>query len=157
LDPRLAPRLDASDVVQEAMVTAHRNLDGYLTRRPLPLYLWVRRFAWERVIQVHRHHGAQGRSIEREVRADLPLPDQSSARLADLLADSGTRPSRNAIRDESRRRVREALDRLPSRDREVLVMYYLEQLSIAEIAAALDLTGPAVKMRHLRALARIRD
>ena len=41
-------------------------------------------------------------------------------------------------------------------DREVLVMRYLEQLTNADIAAALDNSEGAVKMRHLRALERLR-
>ncbi len=53
-------------------------------------------------------------------------------------------------------RVRQALDRLSARDREVLVMRYLEQLPTREIAAALEITEGAVKVRHLRALERIR-
>jgi RNA polymerase sigma-70 factor (ECF subfamily) len=60
------------------------------------------------------------------------------------------------VREELRHRVREALGRLPERDREVLVLRYLEQLSTAEVAAVLEITEGAVKVRHLRALARLR-
>src|SRR5262245_45387203 len=56
LDGRLASRLDASDVIQDALVVADRNLDAYLASPPLPFYLWIRQFAWERLIQLHRHH-----------------------------------------------------------------------------------------------------
>jgi DNA-directed RNA polymerase specialized sigma24 family protein len=38
----------------------------------------------------------------------------------------------------------------------VLVMRYLDQLSIREIAAVLGITESGVKSRHLRALQRIR-
>ena len=37
-DPRLAARVDPSDVVQEALAEAARRLDGYLHERPLPFY-----------------------------------------------------------------------------------------------------------------------
>ena len=47
LDRRLAARVDASDVVQEALADAARKLDGYLRERPLPFYPWLRRLAWE--------------------------------------------------------------------------------------------------------------
>jgi RNA polymerase sigma-70 factor (ECF subfamily) len=49
LDPRLAARLDPSDVVQEALAAAARQLDAYLRDRPLPFYPWLRRLAWERL------------------------------------------------------------------------------------------------------------
>ena len=52
--------------------------------------------------------------------------------------------------------MRAALDRLPSHDREVLVLRYLEQLRHGEIAAVLGLSEGAVKVRHVRALERLR-
>jgi RNA polymerase sigma-70 factor (ECF subfamily) len=51
--------------------------------------------------------------------------------------------------------VRGALDRLGERDREVLVLRYLEQMSIGEIAAVLETSEGAVKSRHARALLRL--
>jgi hypothetical protein len=44
------------------------------------------------------------------------------------------------LSEELRRRAREALTRLPERDREILVMRYLEQLSTREMAAVLGNT-----------------
>ena len=49
-----------------------------------------------------------------------------------------------------------ALARLGERDREVLVLRYLEQLSTKEVAAVLGISEGAVKVRHLRALERLR-
>jgi DNA-directed RNA polymerase specialized sigma24 family protein len=39
LDRRLSARVDASDVVQEALAEASRRLDDYLLSRPLPLLI----------------------------------------------------------------------------------------------------------------------
>jgi RNA polymerase sigma-70 factor, ECF subfamily len=84
------------------------------------------------------------------------LPDDSVVQLARRLLASGTSPSHALIRDELRQRLRAALEQLAPHDREVLVMRNLEQLPIAEIAAVLGLTEGAVKVRHLRALQRLR-
>ncbi len=70
---------------------------------------------------------------------------------------SGTSPSRRMIRDELRRRVQAALDQLAPRDREILVMRHLEEMSAAEIAAILEISEGAVRVRLLRALARLRS
>jgi RNA polymerase sigma factor (sigma-70 family) len=53
--------------------------------------------------------------------------------------------------------VRQALEQLPERDRDVLVLRYLEQLSTAETAAVLGSSPGAVRVRTLRALQRLRD
>src|SRR5262245_28284685 len=157
LDRRLAPRLDPSDIVQEALADAARSLDDYLRDRPVPFYPWLRRFAWERLVEVNRRHlQARRRSVAREERLDLQLPDQSARALAECLLAHDTSPSRRLMRQELRDRVQAALDRLEPSDREVLVLRYLEQLSTPESAAALGISIGAVKMRHLRALQKLR-
>ena len=97
------------------------------------------------------------RSVEREVPWDLALPNQSANALADRLMANGTSPSRRMMREEQRRRIRAALDRLAERDREILVMRHLEEMSAAEIAAILGISEGAVRVRLLRALTRLRN
>lgn len=157
LDRRLAARVDPSDVVQEALAEAARKLTDYLQRRPLPFYPWLRRLAWERLVKLHRRHlHARGRSVTREEPGVFALPDDSALELARRLIAPGASPSSQLARRELRDLVRAALARLGEADREVLVMRYLEGLSNGDIAAALGLSEGAVKMRHLRALERIR-
>jgi RNA polymerase sigma-70 factor (ECF subfamily) len=157
LDRRLAARVDPSDIVQEAILDAHRELSDYLCRRPLPLYPWLRQLAWERLLKCHRAHiRARKRSIGREEPQDLALPEESAVLLAHRLIAGGTSPSQRLIRDEQRQRVRATLEAMAPRDREVLVMRHLEEMSAAEIAAALGITERAAKARHTRALERLR-
>jgi RNA polymerase sigma-70 factor (ECF subfamily) len=156
LDRRLAARLDPSDVVQEVLVDAYRKLDEYLRSRPLPFYPWLRRLAWERLVKLKQHHLRGKRSVFREEPPAPALSDESVQELANRLAGGGPSPSDLAVRAELRRRVGEALDRLGERDRELLILRYLEQLSTREIAAVLGMTEGAVKTRHVRALERLR-
>ena len=157
LDGRVAVRVDPSDLVQETLAEAAARLADYLRRRPLPFYPWLRQIAWDRLVEAHRRHLRAGRrSVAREVPGAVPLPDESVGRLADRLVARGSSPSRRLIRAELRERLKAALDRLPPRDHEVLVMRHLEQMEIAEIAAVLNLTAGAVMTRHTRALARLR-
>jgi RNA polymerase sigma-70 factor (ECF subfamily) len=157
LDPRLAPRLDPSDVVQDALAEAAGGLDDYLRRPPLPFYPWLRHFAWDRLIELHRfHRNAQRRSVTRERPFGPPLPDHSGVALVCRIAAGGTSPSHRLLRDEIRERVREALAALAPHDREILVLRYLEGLTTAETASVLGLSGAAVKSRHMRAIVRLR-
>jgi DNA-directed RNA polymerase specialized sigma24 family protein len=43
LDSRVSARVDASDVVQEALFDATRKLAEYERERPLPIYPWLHR------------------------------------------------------------------------------------------------------------------
>jgi RNA polymerase sigma-70 factor (ECF subfamily) len=157
MDRRLAARVDASDVVQDTLARAARDLSEYLQRPSVPVWVWLRQIAWERLADVHRRHiRAQRRSVAREEPGRIPLPDESVIQLARRLLASGTSPSRRMIRDEERDRLRAALASLPERDREILVMRHLEQLENSEIAAVLSISEGAVRVRHVRALRRLR-
>jgi RNA polymerase sigma-70 factor (ECF subfamily) len=158
MDRRLATRLDPSDVVQEVFVDALGKMTAYLRERPLPFYPWLRQLAWERLAKLYeRHVRAQKRATGREVHWDGALPDESALALADRLLAPASSPSKHMLRQERRQRVQAALAQLEPRDREVLVMRYLEQLGIREIAAVLQVSQTAVKSRHLRALQRLRS
>jgi RNA polymerase sigma-70 factor (ECF subfamily) len=123
----------------------------------MAFYPWLRQFAWEHLVDLHRRHlRAQRRSIAREEPYGSGLPDASAAALVERLVGSGTSPSRNLIRAELRERVQSALARLGPRDREVLVLRHLEGLSTAEVASVLGLGAGAVMTRHTRALVRLR-
>jgi DNA-directed RNA polymerase specialized sigma24 family protein len=94
MDGRLAARLDPSDVVQEALADAARDLPDYLRSRPMAFYPWLRQLAWERLVRLHRQHiGSRRRSVDRENEAFLPLPDRSAVDLARRLVSSSTSPS----------------------------------------------------------------
>jgi RNA polymerase sigma-70 factor (ECF subfamily) len=145
-------------VVQEALADAALKLAEYLRRRPLPFYPWLRRLAWERLLELNRRHIYAGkRSVTREQPGDLALPDESVLALACRLWAGGTTPSSRQQRQEARDQVHAALAGLSASDREVLVLRHLEHLSMKEIAAVLGVSEGAVKVRHLRALARFRD
>lgn len=155
-DRRLAARVDPSDIVQESLLEAAARMDDYLRTRPLPFYPWLRRIASDRLTDAARRHLRAGRrSVAREVPAGLP--DESVAELADRLLAPNSAPSARLRRRERRESVRAALDSLPERDREVLVLRYLEDLSTADAAAVLGVGESAVKMRLVRALQRLRD
>src|SRR3954447_17543581 len=94
MDRRLAARVDPSDVVQEAMAQAHRELDGYLRDRPLPFYPWLRRITWKRLLALHHHHiDVRRRSVGREAARGPWLPEESALDLVERLVGSATSPS----------------------------------------------------------------
>src|SRR5262245_17215416 len=105
MDPRLRPRVDPSDVVQDVLAKADGSLDEYLAHGSLPFYAWLRRMAWDRLVDLYRHHvRAHRRSVARERSVDDPT-DDSARQLADWVVDSHPSPSRHLLREELRERV----------------------------------------------------
>jgi RNA polymerase sigma-70 factor (ECF subfamily) len=155
LDRRVAARVDPSDVLQQTLAVAVEQMSDYLRRRPLPFYPWLRQIAWQRIVDAHRRHLHAGkRSVRRE---EAMVSDGSALELAGrLFPQRHSSPSARLRRREVCDRVRLALFQLSERNREVLILRYLEKLSPSEIAAVMDLTETAVSMRHARALRQLR-
>ncbi len=157
LDPALAGRLDASDVVQEVLLEAHRRLTEYLSKPAMPFHLWLRQLAQDHLIDAHRRHHAQKRDLGREQPLQGRAPNHSSLELAVQLLDPELTPASAAVRQELERRLHEALAGLDEEDREVLLLRHFEQLANQDVATVLGLSEPAASMRYLRALRRLRQ
>jgi RNA polymerase sigma-70 factor (ECF subfamily) len=152
MDPRLAARVDASDVLQEAYLDAARQVQGYLRQPSVAFYVWLRGLAWKRLLKCHRQHlRAQCRAVGRELALDV----ESSALLAGALLAADSTPSQVLVREELRQRVQRALAQLKAEDREILLMRKFEEMSNGEVAQALGLSDAAATMRYGRALFRL--
>ncbi|HEV3146280.1 MAG TPA: sigma-70 family RNA polymerase sigma factor [Gemmataceae bacterium] len=159
LDPQLARREDASDIVQKVLFDAHRRLAEYLKEPRMPFHLWLRHMAQDRIIDTYRRHKqAARRSIDHEQPQQPPAwASQSSVQLLGQLMDRERTPASAVLQQELQQKLQEVLQRLDDTDREVILMRYYEHLSNQEIATALGLTEAAASMRHLRALRRLKE
>jgi RNA polymerase sigma-70 factor (ECF subfamily) len=156
LDRRLTSRVDTSDVVQDTLSDAARQLDQYLRDQPLPFLGWLRKLAAEQIRETHRRHlWAQRRSVARES-LENDFSNESAIELGRHFVANDTSPSNQVMRQELRDAVLEAVAELSARDREVLLMRHIEQLGTLEIADALGITEAGVKARLFRALTRLR-
>jgi RNA polymerase sigma-70 factor, ECF subfamily len=123
---RLAMRVvrnaaDAEDVVQDAFLSALKNIDAFDTTRPF--WPWVSRIIVNRSIDLMN---------SRAVR-------QSESLTPDLSAPNVS-PLRSAEQDELAAHVRRVIATMPPRQRLVVELFDLEGASVAEIA---ELTGSA--------------
>ena len=158
MDKRLSKRFDASDIVQDALAEAHRQLPEYLRGRPIPFYPWLRQLAWTQLLQLQRKHiQGQKRSVRRELDPGPALSDDSVMMLAKRLMGNECSPSSHVLQKEIRERVRFALFQLPAKHRDVLVMRHLEQLTIQEIAAITATAEGTVKSRLFRGISKLRS
>lgn len=147
-------RIDASDVLQETYLDAARRLPAYLRDRRVPVYVWLRGLAYDRLLRLQRRHvHAKCRAVNRQAR----LPAETSVILARRVMGSVTTPSRALSRRELREHVQQSIQKLKEEDREILLMRHFEEMSNRETACALGLSDSAAAMRYGRALFRLRQ
>lgn len=156
MDPRLRRRVDPSDVLQETFLEASNRLDRYIEEPRMPLFIWVRFLASQKLLEAHRRHlGAQRRDARREVRLHAG-PEASSLSIAQHLMGDFTSPTQGVRRLEIRQKLERTLETMDPIDREVLTLRHFEELSNNEVAAVLELTKAGASRRYLRALKRLR-
>lgn len=153
LDRAVRVRVDASDVVQEAQLAVAERLQDYLRRRPMPFHLWVRKTAYERLLNARARHCAGRRDVRREAGE---FGGQPTGR-AGPVGCPGPSPSAVAMANELADRVAAAVAVLPEADRKILLLHQAEGLSYAEVAVLLDITPAAARQRYGRALMRLQQ
>jgi RNA polymerase sigma factor (sigma-70 family) len=122
----------SEDIAQETFLAAWRNPG---LRDPAKLRPWLRAIARN-----------VARKARRRRRATEPLDELAA----------GDDPVGSVIAQQQARQVWAALGALPARDREVLVLYYWEDLSIRQVAASVGVTQETATQRLSRARARLR-
>lgn len=142
LGDRFRGKIDASDVVQQALLEAHQKSEQFLGEDPqfLP---WLRKLLACTLADAIRTLTRAKRDPERE-RSLAAALDESSERLGFVLAADQTSPSQQAVRNEDLARLADALATLPEAQRAALVLRYGQGASVAEIADQLDRTRVAV-------------
>lgn len=130
---------DGEDAVQEAFLKAWKGLPRF--REESPFRPWLLRIVAN---EAHNRRRSRGRAQAHDARAAALVP-ATAASVEEL-----------AVGGDDRRALVEALACLPERDRTVLVLRFLCDLSEHETAAALRCARGTVKSRTSRALARLR-
>jgi RNA polymerase sigma-70 factor (sigma-E family) len=125
----------AEDAVQDAFVAMHRRWSKL--RDPQNAHAYLRQAVVNGARSVLRHRSVVSRHRV-EPPADAPPADRA------------------VLHDEQRSQLLAALEHLPQRQREVLVLRFYLDLSEAQIAETLGISRGAVKSHASRALAHLR-
>ena len=156
VESRFQGKFDASDIVQQTLLEACRDLPKFRGQTEAELLGWLRQIlAHVLGHEMRLYHGTQQRDVDREVSLEESIA-QSSQRLANMLAASGSSPSQKAARHEEEVLLADVLARLPADYREVIILRNLEGLSHEEVAKRMNRSVGATRMLWARALARIR-
>lgn len=88
---------------------------------------------------------------------DLDAPDETTGlTAADTVRDAAALPFQQFEEAETRRLLAAAVAKLPAREREVIALYYLEELTMKEIGEVLGVTESRVSQMRTQAVVRLR-
>ncbi|MBW3600449.1 MAG: sigma-70 family RNA polymerase sigma factor [Planctomycetes bacterium] len=143
LDAVAQARVDASDVVQQTCMEAHRDFAAFRGGHEGELLAWLRRILEHNAAHtIERHIYAQKRTLDRE----KPLDDSQSAAgpLLGRLAAEQTSPSRRAMLGEAAVRLAQALEHLPEDQREAVRLRHLEGWTLDQLTEHFQRSETAV-------------
>lgn len=144
---------DAEDITQQTFLSAMEHLTQF--RGDASFSTWLHRIATFAALKVLRKRkGLRTVSLEE---ATQPQEDSDRIPHPEYIADWKESPEKLVERNETRRVLDEALAKLDEKYRIVFLLRDVEDLSVAETAAALQLSESNVKMRLLRARLQLRE
>jgi RNA polymerase sigma-70 factor, ECF subfamily len=150
-------RLDASDIVQDTLLEAHRKREQYRgSSDPRQIASWLRQLLSYNLIDALRMQRRDVRDVRREQIIAQSL-DESALGLDQLLIADDSSPSEIVHREFRALAVAQAIEELPEHQRDAVVLRYFHKASLEQIAEQMQKTKPAVAGLLKRGLDSLRD
>jgi RNA polymerase sigma-70 factor (ECF subfamily) len=142
---------EAEDVLQDAYLQAYRAMGSF--RHEATLSTWLTRIVINEAI---------GRTRKTARRADIielvPVEDEQDIAMEEPMETTTTeQPEQAMMRAQARQLLEKRIDALPDAFRTVFVLRALEEMSVEETAAALNIPEATVRTRFFRARAMLRE
>ena len=138
---------DASDIAQEALIKAYKNIDKFDFNSSFST--WLYRITVNACIdEMRRRKGRESISIDAE--------DEESG-LAVQIEDTSLGAEERVIQNETVSEVRAAIDKLSEEHKAVIILRDLQDMTYEQVAQTLDLSIGTVKSRLARARKSLKD
>lgn len=136
----LGNREEARDAVQESWVDIYRGLPGL--RDPMSFPAWATRIVTRKCARL-----IKGNVSRRKLEQELVLE-------SGVLSHTATSDFASA---SDAQKVRAAIEALPPAHGAAIALFYLEDMSVADVAVALDVPVGTIKTRLMHARAKLKD
>ncbi len=83
--------------------------------------------------------------------------EETGLSLAETIFDRNDAPNTEFEKNQQRRMLAKAIDQLPTREKQVIALYYVEELTMREIGACLEVTESRVSQLRTQAIVRLRN
>ena len=158
IDARLGRRVDPLDVFQDVCLRLASMREQFEDRGGRAAWAFIYRIARNELARQARHHGARRRNIRDEESLASGGGDRSGDGGIEHEAPSPlSTPSRAALRHERAAIVHHCLGLLSEEDHRLIRLLDFEQLGTDEAASRMGISRELVRVRHYRALKRLRQ
>ena len=162
LHPRVQPKLDASDIVQQTLLEAHRDRDAFAGSNAAQLAGWLRGILAHNLDNALRDLRRKKRDIRRERPIDGGGPDDAAIDRSGLdtpswLADDSASPSEILEGHERLLSLSAGMTHLPEDQAQAIVLRYWQNRPLADIADRMERTPAAVAGLLHRGLKQLRE
>jgi RNA polymerase sigma-70 factor, ECF subfamily len=144
-------RDEAMDVAQEAFVKVYKYLDHF--KGDSSFYTWLYRIVSNLCVDRMRRKASTASPDSREF--DEKQDQEELATAGILSTRLGTNPQKAALRAELAAKIDEALEQIPEKHREILLMRELEGMSYEDMARVLEVPKGTVMSRLFHARAKM--
>lgn len=146
----------AEDIVQESFISAFRDIKRFQPKSQMAFFRWLTKIADHRLLDAIRSQKRQKRGGGQAGSAVRATDAGSSFDWIQRVVGNNATGSSLAARKEALAAQQVALARLPDEYREVLLMRYIEEQTLDEIADVLGRTKDAVRSLLYRAKKELR-
>ena len=155
LHPLLTRRVLPEDLVQDTLSAACGKIAFFENNPEVPIYCKLRTLLFQTVATVERRY-LQSRKRDAYKEVDLADGDCSISQLEwNRFADTLTGPLSRAARVDRYALLRQAIETLPEKDRQILELRHFDGMSNADCAEVLGIKPKAASIRYVRALQRL--
>lgn len=140
---------ETEDAVQDAYLNAWRGLATF--REDAKLSTWLVRIVLNEALKRVRRRASNVVMFDSGAAAGEGQPEAS------MEADHDQQPDLAASRAEMRRLMEARIDELPELFRTVFMLRAVEEMTVEEVSAALDIPPATVRTRFFRARAQLRE
>lgn len=147
---------DARDAVQQILILVYQGLPGL--QDPAHFRGWLFKIARNKSFEILRRRSFPGAEnfANAGLKSEDAAWDEETTTLENLVPDPGPLPLELVERQETRQLLQAAINRLPERSRQVVILRYTTDLTFGEIAQVLDTNENTVKTLFQRGKAWLR-
>ena len=156
VESSLRAKVDASDLVQQTLLEAHRGFNDFRGGTEAEWLAWLRKILSHNTHDFIRRYKTDKRHVGREVRLQGTALGQSGSFFHDPPGEEGT-PSQIVAQREQEIELADAITQLSDDHREVILLRNLQRLPFDEVARRMDRSRPAVQMLWTRAIRKLQQ